>query len=182
MLVNALINGVDSFHVIKKTIIRPKAVSIMILHHSTKKLYRSVDDRILAGVCGGLAETYECPSWLVRVIFVGSVIIIPLFLILCCLYIIAAFRIPSRPSSYYQDLSPFSSKSEIFHERPSSYETESIFSKPSNFKSSEEFEMMSDADLDALLERCEQIDKRLQKIEAIVTSPQFTLESELKNL
>jgi phage shock protein C len=35
-----------------------------------KKLYRSTDDRWLAGVCGGLAEYFSIDVTLVRVIFV----------------------------------------------------------------------------------------------------------------
>lgn len=36
----------------------------------TKKLYRSVDDRWLAGVCGGLGKYFDVDPTLVRVIFV----------------------------------------------------------------------------------------------------------------
>ncbi len=36
----------------------------------TKKLYRSTDDRWLAGVCGGLAKYFNVDPTLVRVIFV----------------------------------------------------------------------------------------------------------------
>lgn len=35
-----------------------------------KKLYRSKDDRLLGGVCGGIAEYFEADSTLVRVIFI----------------------------------------------------------------------------------------------------------------
>jgi len=36
----------------------------------TKKLFRSVDDNIIAGVCGGLAQYFQIDSSLVRIIFV----------------------------------------------------------------------------------------------------------------
>lgn len=36
----------------------------------TKKLFRSVDDNIIAGVCGGLAEYFQIDSSLIRIIFV----------------------------------------------------------------------------------------------------------------
>ncbi len=35
-----------------------------------KKLYRSTKDRLIAGVCGGLAERYNIDSTWVRLIFV----------------------------------------------------------------------------------------------------------------
>lgn len=36
----------------------------------TKRLYRSEDDRILGGVCGGIAEAYDLDPTLVRLITV----------------------------------------------------------------------------------------------------------------
>ena len=52
----------------------------------TKKLFRSVDDNIIAGVCGGLAKYFQIDSSLIRIIFVllaiggGSGILIYLIL------------------------------------------------------------------------------------------------------
>lgn len=37
---------------------------------STKRLYRSENDRILGGVCGGIAEVYDLDPTLVRLITV----------------------------------------------------------------------------------------------------------------
>jgi phage shock protein C len=36
----------------------------------TKKLFRSVNDNIIAGVCGGLAEYFQIDSLLIRIIFI----------------------------------------------------------------------------------------------------------------
>lgn len=38
---------------------------------SSKKLHRSANDRMVAGVCGGIAETYNIDPTLVRIIFVA---------------------------------------------------------------------------------------------------------------
>ena len=38
-----------------------------------KKLYRSKKDRMIAGVCGGLAEYFHVDSTLVRLLFVATV-------------------------------------------------------------------------------------------------------------
>ncbi|MEK7649580.1 MAG: PspC domain-containing protein [Patescibacteria group bacterium] len=38
--------------------------------HTHRKLYRSQDDRILAGVCGGLAEYFDIDPVLIRIVFV----------------------------------------------------------------------------------------------------------------
>jgi phage shock protein C len=37
---------------------------------STRKLYRSKSDRVLAGVCGGLAQYFNLDATLIRVLFV----------------------------------------------------------------------------------------------------------------
>jgi len=58
-----------------------------------KKLYRSEDDKILGGVCGGLGEYFDIDPTIVRLIFVllglqGSGVI---------LYIVAWFLVPIKP-------------------------------------------------------------------------------------
>jgi phage shock protein C len=61
------------------------------------RLYRSPDDRVLAGVAGGMAESYGLDPALVRVgwalliLFTGGVFLI--------LYIIMALVVPLRPSA-----------------------------------------------------------------------------------
>ncbi|HEY7600269.1 MAG TPA: PspC domain-containing protein [Candidatus Limnocylindrales bacterium] len=62
-----------------------------------RRLYRSADDRVLAGVAGGMAETYDFDPALVRVawalliLFSGGVFLI--------LYIIMAIVIPLAPDT-----------------------------------------------------------------------------------
>lgn len=59
-----------------------------------KKLYRSCDDRLIAGVCGGLGEYFDIDSSIVRLVFAllliagGSGLLV---------YIIAWVVIPSDP-------------------------------------------------------------------------------------
>lgn len=53
-------------------------------------LYRSVDDRILAGVCGGIAKQIGFSTFLVRLLF----IILPISIIA---YIVMAIIIPEEP-------------------------------------------------------------------------------------
>lgn len=51
-------------------------------------LYKSRDDRVFYGVCGGIAQTLDVPSWIVRLIFVcgGG--------LLFWIYIYLALRLP----------------------------------------------------------------------------------------
>jgi phage shock protein C len=62
------------------------------------RLYRSVDDRILAGVCGGMAEAYDLDPALVRlvwtllIVFTGGAFLV--------VYIVMALVVPLRPFNW----------------------------------------------------------------------------------
>lgn len=61
-----------------------------------KRLYRSTTDRKIAGICGGIGETYSFDPTLVRLLFVFLLIatgIVPLLLT----YIIGWIIIPEAP-------------------------------------------------------------------------------------
>ena len=66
-----------------------------------KKLYRSESNRMIAGVCGGIAEYYDIDPTLVRLAFIavslagGSGILA---------YLVAAVIIPKRSELTEQDL------------------------------------------------------------------------------
>lgn len=60
----------------------------------TRKLYRAKDDRMLAGVCGGLAEYFKIDATVVRLLFViGTVLGGPGLLA----YIICLILMPLEP-------------------------------------------------------------------------------------
>ncbi len=62
-----------------------------------QRLYRSSDDRILAGVAGGMAETYDLDPALVRVGWALLILVSGgVFLVL---YIIMALAVPLRPAN-----------------------------------------------------------------------------------
>jgi phage shock protein C len=61
-----------------------------------KKFYRSLGQRMLGGVCGGLAEYFDTDASLVRLIFVGVCLVtavLPMFLF----YLIAWIVVPTEP-------------------------------------------------------------------------------------
>ena len=59
------------------------------------KLYRSRNQKMLAGVCGGIAEYFNIDATLIRLIW--AVVSIPSFGTGILIYIIAAIIIPERP-------------------------------------------------------------------------------------
>jgi phage shock protein C len=61
-----------------------------------RRLFRSPDDRVLAGVAGGMAETYDFDPALVRVMWALLILVTGgVFLIL---YIVMALVVPLRPA------------------------------------------------------------------------------------
>ena len=61
-----------------------------------KKLYRSVSNRMLAGVCGGIAEYLNVDATVVRVLWA----VISLFWFVgIAAYVICLFLIPEEPSN-----------------------------------------------------------------------------------
>lgn len=61
-----------------------------------RELYRSKKDKMLGGVCGGLAEYFEISSTLVRLICLGLILIEGIGILL---YIIAWIIIPEEPET-----------------------------------------------------------------------------------
>ena len=59
-----------------------------------KRLYKSNDNKMLAGVCGGVAEYYDIDPTLVRL---GWVVLCALYGGGILAYIVAAIVIPRRP-------------------------------------------------------------------------------------
>ena len=60
-----------------------------------KRLYRSSDNRVFAGICGGLGEYFDVDPTVVRVVYVLLSLLTAFMGVL--LYIILLFVIPNRP-------------------------------------------------------------------------------------
>lgn len=63
---------------------------------SHKKLYRSETDKVLAGVCGGLAEYFDVDSVLLRLIWVLVVVMSGIFPGVL-VYLLAILIVPKKP-------------------------------------------------------------------------------------
>ena len=57
------------------------------------KLYRSETDKMIAGICGGLGEYFQIDSTLIRLLWIGLVLIAGTGILL---YLIAWAIIPTR--------------------------------------------------------------------------------------
>lgn len=66
-----------------------------------KKIYRSRNDKKLAGVCAGFAEYFGIDPTIVRLLFVFFVLWAGTGLLA---YILCALIIPEEPENYYTDI------------------------------------------------------------------------------
>jgi phage shock protein C len=74
-----------------------------------RKLYRSDDNKILLGICGGIGEYFNIDPVIVRIILV---ILIFLGFSGIIAYIVAAFIIPKKPTANYYPSSYYSKQEE----------------------------------------------------------------------
>ena len=65
--------------------------------NDVKKLYRSETDRMIAGICGGIGETYTVDSTIIRLVFAA----VALFTLgtAVLIYLLAWIIIPEAPGS-----------------------------------------------------------------------------------
>lgn len=72
--------------------------------HSPRRLYRSRNQRVIAGVCGGLAEYFNLdPTWIRLIFILLSLLGVGLFIIV---YIIFWIIVPLAPTSQSGSSSP----------------------------------------------------------------------------
>lgn len=58
-----------------------------------KKLMKSSQDKVLLGVCAGIAEFFDIPSFVIRLLF----IFLPVSLVI---YLLLSLYLPENPSLY----------------------------------------------------------------------------------
>lgn len=65
-----------------------------------KKLYRSTDDKIFAGVIGGIGEYFDIDSTILRLLYILIAVMTALFPAFIG-YIIAVLVVPKRPEAHH---------------------------------------------------------------------------------
>jgi phage shock protein C len=67
----------------------------------TKKLYRSIDQKMLAGVCGGMAEYFDIDVSIVRLMLAGAALVtavLPMFFFYIICWIVIPQEQPKAPA------------------------------------------------------------------------------------
>jgi len=115
------------------------------------RLYRDKDNAILAGVCAGLADYFGLNRKGLRLVAAVSTFFFFPFMVPA--YIVLAIILPAKPQDLYQD------------------ESQEKFWRGMSMAPSDVFSNLS--------HRFRELDLRLQKMEAYVTSREFSIDSEL---
>ena len=115
------------------------------------RLYRDKENAILAGVCAGLADYFGLNRKGLRLIVAVSTVFFLPFMVVA--YIILTVILPAKPKDLYQD------------------ESQEKFWRGVSMAPSDVFSNLS--------HRFRELDVRLQKMEAYVTSREFDIDREL---
>jgi phage shock protein C len=115
------------------------------------RLYRDKDNAILAGVCAGLADYFGLNRKGLRLVAAVSTFFFFPFMVPA--YIVLAIILPAKPQDLYQD------------------ESQEKFWRGMSMAPSDVFSNLN--------HRFRELDLRLQKMEAYVTSREFSIDSEL---
>jgi phage shock protein C len=115
------------------------------------RLYRDKENAVLAGVCAGVADYFGLNRKGLRLIAAVCTIVFPPFMIPA--YIVLAIILPVRPTDLYKD------------------ESQEKFCRGVSMAPSDVFSNLS--------HRFRELDLRLQKMEAYVTSKAFDIDREL---
>jgi len=122
-----------------------------------RKLYRDTENSILGGVCAGIADYLDLDRWLVRIITITLLVFTNSLVFF--LYIIAWLLMDKKPSGYIDD------------------ELEREFAL---LKLKRTFSGKNGSG-DSVV-RFNQLERRLQRLEAYLTSKQYNLRNEINNL
>jgi len=121
---------------------------------SPNRLYRNLDKAIIKGVCGGVADYFGVAPWLVRL---GTLILFFSFTIpTVIVYFVLVKVVPPRPAGLYE-----TSEEEAFWTR--------VRVEPAGMVSN-------------LRRQFRDMEKRLRDVETFVTSREFRLDREIKDL
>jgi phage shock protein C len=117
------------------------------------KLYRDKKNAVLAGVCAGIAEYFDWNRKGMRVVTALLCLVPPFFPFIVISYVLLAIFLPVKPAALYEDLE----RAEFWR---------GVTNAPSDVFGS-------------LSHRFRELNLRLEKMEAFVTSREFEIDREL---
>jgi phage shock protein C len=145
-----------------------------------KRIYKSSRDKKIAGVCAGIANYFEVSPLFVRVLTLGSLFFGPLAFIG---YIAAAVVMDRDPddSEYYQSEKP-DRRRKRKHRNNSGRDNERSHTGQTWKSSGTHADSLDKRDMRECGNKFSNLEKKLRRLEATITSKKFKLHSDMKNL
>jgi len=141
-------------------------------------LYRSRDDRWLAGVCGGIADNINMPSWLVRLGFITLFLFTGGFAIL--LYMAGIVMLAKRPRAN-SNRSQSHTQHHCYREHKQRHSYSSQGETPHNLKEALfNYGPTPTGQVKDISERMRRVDEKLRQMEGYVTSRKFQFDREMR--
>lgn len=128
-----------------------------------KNLYRNTEAGKIAGVCAGIGDHFEVDHWVIRLLFIGTLLFlfpIPIFIYIICWMILAP-----RKDEYYEETMEYDEQ----HRR---YRPRNIFRYGDNVSTR----------LARANERLKDALSRVEAMEAYVTSRRYDLDQEFSRI
>ncbi len=152
----------------------------------SKRIYKSRSNRKISGVCAGLADYMEVSPFIVRIAALLSLFFGPFAVIA---YIIAAIIMDVNPDEAASYRSRRQSRRERSRQRRDQgrygYDNDDYEPEPRKYsqnKTREQAQPFDKRDLRDCTEKFSNLEKKLQRIEATITSKKFKLNSEFKRM
>jgi phage shock protein C len=137
-------------------------------------LYRSRNDSWMAGVCGGIAENMNMPSWLVRLGFVTLFLFTGSFAVL--LYVAGILMMAKRPNTYD---GPHNGNRDT-HRQQHAYHADTNETSHNLKDALFNYGPTPSGQAADIGERMRRIDEKLRRMEGYVTSRKFQFDREIK--
>ena len=122
-------------------------------HKNPHRLFRDKENAVLAGVCAGIAEYFGLNRKGVRLVTFLSMLFPPFFAFIAISYIVLAIVLPVKPNDLYES----TEQAEFWR---------GVSNAPSDV-------------FGAMRHRFRELNHRLEKMEAFVTSREFEIDQEL---
>ncbi|AJQ92603.1 PspC domain-containing protein [Gynuella sunshinyii] len=127
-----------------------------------KNLYRNTKERMVAGVCAGLADNFEVDNWVVRLVFIAGGIFLGGFAVVTyiALWVFLGKRSASHRVEYEYD------------ERSRRYRPKKVFKNSDS----------ANVRLQRVSDRLKRAVRRVEEMESYVTSRKFELDKEFAKI
>lgn len=139
-----------------------------------KRIYKNRSDKKISGVCSGIADYLEISPFIVRIVALGSLFFGPFAVIA---YIVAAIIMDNNP-----DEEGLNRKREGRRQKRRRHRREDQYEQQETSRREQYSRPFDTRDIDECSSKFGSLERKLEKLEATITSKKFKLHSEFKKM